>query len=144
MWKIGLGAIGVFGAVAGFSSGAKLAGIGSSDPAKPFDVVRVLSDEAERANKKKGSVNGHTTFVGATVREQKLSYQYELALNARAVNATAAKEEFYRKALPLACKADSAMRRALIQGASIEYVYRTATTKQYLFEVNLNGSSCRA
>ncbi len=60
------------------------------------------------------------------------------------MNATAAKEEFYRKALPLACKADSAMRRALIQGASIEYVYRTASTKQYLFEVNLNGSSCRA
>ncbi len=142
MWKMGLIAIGIIGAAAG---GAKLsAAVDRADASKPPDVARILADEAERANRKKGSVSGHSTFVGAEARGTQLSYLYEVNVNPRAVNTAAMKEEFYRKAIPLACKSDTALRRALIQGASIEYAYRTSHTKQHLFAVQLNGGACRA
>ncbi len=83
-------------------------------------------------------------FVGAEARGTQLSYLYEVNVNPRAVNTAAMREEFYRKAIPLACKSDTALRRALIQGASIEYAYRTSHTKQHLFAVQLNGGACRA
>ncbi len=144
MWRFGIAAIGIAGAVAGFGSGTKLSaavdGLGAS---KPLDIARIMADEAEKANRKKGSVSGHSTFVGAEARGGRLSYLYEVNLNPRAVNTAAVKDEFYRKAIPLLCKSDSALRRAVMQGASLEYAYRTAHTKQHLFEVHLNASSCR-
>lgn len=144
MWKIGVFAISAVGAIAGFTNGAKLGSFGASDPAKPLDVVQVFKEEAERANKKRGSVNGHSTFVGAEARGQRLSYQYEVSINPRGLNTAAAKDEFYRKAIPMVCKPNSVLRKAVMQGASIEYAYRTSTTKQYLFDVNISAASCRA
>ena len=143
MWKFGLFTLSVLGAVAGFTNGAKLGRLGTTDPSQPVDVAQLFKEEAERANKKKGSVNGHSTFVGAEARGNRLSYQYEVNLSPRSVNTVAAKDEFYRKAVPMVCKEGTAFRKAVMQGASIEYAYRTATTKQYLFEINLNAASCR-
>ncbi len=144
MWKMGLIGIAIVGGVASFAGGARLsAAVGGGDASKPLDVAKILADEAAKANKDKGKVTGHSTFVGAEARNGRLSYAYELSLNPRSVNVAGFKEDFYRKAVPTLCKSDTPLRRVIMQGATLEYSYRTATTKQHILAVELSAASCR-